>query len=118
MVQAGRGGSIIHVSSQMGHVGARDRTVYCASKHALEGLTKAMAVDLGAFGIRVNSLAPTFIETELNRSFLADPDFRRDALGQSKRSEERRGGKEGGITCSSRWSPLHKKKQRHRQSLR
>ena len=84
MVQAGRGGSIIHVSSQMGHVGARDRTVYCASKHALEGLTKAMAVDLGAFGIRVNSLAPTFIETELTRSFLADPAFRADALGKSK----------------------------------
>ncbi len=72
----GRGGSIIHMSSQMGHVGAARRTVYCMSKHAVEGLTKAMAVELAPAGIRVNSVAPTFIETPLTRPMLEDADFR------------------------------------------
>ncbi len=80
----GRRGSIIHVSSQMGHVGAALRTVYCASKHAIEGLTKAMAVDLAPHGIRVNSIGPTFIETPLARSFLSDPAFREDVLRRIK----------------------------------
>lgn len=72
----GRGGSIIHMSSQMGHVGAARRTVYCMSKHAVEGLTKAMAVELAPAGIRVNSVAPTFIETPLTRPMLEDAAFR------------------------------------------
>ncbi|MFC3126629.1 SDR family NAD(P)-dependent oxidoreductase, partial [Pseudoroseomonas globiformis] len=76
LVAAGRPGSIIHVSSQMGHVGGPGRTVYCASKHAIEGLTKAMAVELGAHGIRVNSVCPTFIETPMTRPFFEKPEFR------------------------------------------
>lgn len=84
LAAAARGGSIIHMSSQMGHVGAAARTVYCASKHAIEGLTKAMAVDLGPLGIRVNSIGPTFIETKLTKPFLDDPVFRAESLGKSK----------------------------------
>jgi NAD(P)-dependent dehydrogenase (short-subunit alcohol dehydrogenase family) len=72
------GGVIINVSSQMGHVGSeRDRTVYVMTKHALEGLTKAMAVELAPKGVRVVSIAPTFIETPLSRPFLNDPDTRK-----------------------------------------
>ena len=84
LVAEKRAGSIIHISSQMGHIGGARRTVYCASKHALEGLTKAMAIELGPHGIRVNSLAPTFIETPLTRPFLADENFRNDVLGKIK----------------------------------
>ncbi|HBW41082.1 MAG TPA: 3-oxoacyl-ACP reductase [Leclercia adecarboxylata] len=73
-------GSIIHLSSQMGHVGGPRRSVYCASKFALEGLTKAMALELGEDGIRVNTLCPTFIETALSAPSLAEPDFRRYVL--------------------------------------
>lgn len=80
MLRAGRGGSIIHMSSQMGHIGAARRTVYCMTKHAVEGLTKAMAVELGPAGIRVNSVAPTFIETDLTRPMFEDPEFRRSVL--------------------------------------
>jgi NAD(P)-dependent dehydrogenase (short-subunit alcohol dehydrogenase family) len=69
------GGSIIHMSSQMGHVGSPNRTVYCMTKHAIEGLTKAMAVELAPQGIRVNSVAPTFIDTPLTRPFFEDPKF-------------------------------------------
>ena len=68
-------GSIIHMSSQMGHVGAADRSVYCMTKHAIEGLTKAMGVELGPQGIRVNAVAPTFIETPMTRPYLEDPAF-------------------------------------------
>ncbi len=82
MLKRGHGGSIIHMSSQMGHVGAPNRTVYCASKHALEGLTKAMGVELAPHGIRVNSVGPTFIETPLSRPFLEDVAFARDTLGR------------------------------------
>ena len=84
LIGAGQGGSIINVSSQMGHVGAANRTVYYATKHAIEGLTKAMAADLGPHGIRVNSLCPTFIETPMTAPFLADPEFRGFALGKLK----------------------------------
>src|SRR5690606_15906852 len=70
LLAEGRAGSIIHVSSQMGHVGAPDRAVYCASKHAIEGLAKAMAVELGPAGIRVNTVCPTFVETPMTASFL------------------------------------------------
>ncbi|MCU6684003.1 SDR family oxidoreductase [Leclercia sp. H6W5] len=77
-------GSIVHLSSQMGHVGGPRRSVYCASKFALEGLTKAMALELGEDGIRVNTLCPTFIETALSASSLADPEFRRYVLDNIK----------------------------------
>ena len=70
-----RGGAVINITSQMGHVGAPLRTVYCMTKHALEGLTKSLAVELAPHNIRVNSIAPTFIETPLTRPFFADPKF-------------------------------------------
>ncbi len=76
MVAAGRGGSIITVSSQMGHVGGPKRSLYCASKHAIEGMTKALAWELGPHQIRVNTVCPTFIETPLTAPMLADPQFR------------------------------------------
>jgi len=69
-------GSLINVSSQMGLVGGPDRAVYCASKHALEGMTKAMAIEWGAQGIRVNTLCPTFIRTPLAEQTLAIPERR------------------------------------------
>ena len=74
------GGSIIHMSSQMGHVGAPNRSVYCMTKHALEGLTKAMAVELAPQNIRVNAIGPTYVETPLTIPLLANPDFRRWAF--------------------------------------
>lgn len=64
----------------MGHVGASNRTVYCTSKHAIEGLTKAMAVELAPKGIRVNAVAPTYIETPLTKPFFENPEFRADTL--------------------------------------
>jgi NAD(P)-dependent dehydrogenase (short-subunit alcohol dehydrogenase family) len=83
-VMVGQGGGvIINVSSQMGHVGSeRDRTVYVMTKHALEGLTKAMAVELAGKGVRVVSIAPTFVETPLSKPFLDDPDTRKWILGR------------------------------------
>jgi NAD(P)-dependent dehydrogenase (short-subunit alcohol dehydrogenase family) len=84
MLAAGISGSIINMSSQMGHVGGPRRTVYCASKHALEGMTKAMAVELGGAGIRVNTLCPTFIVTEMTRAFFDDEPFRDWVLGKIK----------------------------------
>ncbi|MCX7324424.1 MAG: SDR family oxidoreductase [Hyphomicrobiales bacterium] len=74
MIAAGRRGVILNVSSQMGHVGGIDRTVYAASKHAIEGLTKTMAIELGPKGIRVNSIGPTFIRTELTAATFANPE--------------------------------------------
>ncbi|HEV7874134.1 MAG TPA: SDR family NAD(P)-dependent oxidoreductase, partial [Enterovirga sp.] len=84
LLDAGRTGSIINMSSQMGHVGAASRSIYCASKHALEGLTKAMAVELGPRGIRVNTLCPTFIETPMTRPFLEDSAFRDSVVSKIK----------------------------------
>ena len=84
MIAAGIRGSIIHVSSQMGHVGGPDRTVYCGSKHAIEGLTKALAVEVAAHGVRVNSICPTFIVTEMTRPFFENPAFRDAALSKIK----------------------------------
>ncbi len=81
---ASRPGSIVNISSQMGHVGGPRRTVYCTSKAAIEGLTKAMAVELGPQKIRVNALAPTFIETPMTRPFLADNAFRQSVLDKIK----------------------------------
>lgn len=76
MLRHDRGGCIINVTSQMGHVGSPNRTVYCMTKHAVEGLTKAMAVELAQNRIRVNSVAPTFVETPMTKPMLADPTFR------------------------------------------
>lgn len=74
MMAAGKGGSIVTVSSQMGHVGGVDRAVYCASKHAVEGFTKAMAIEWGPHGIRVNTVCPTFIRTPLTEPTFNDPE--------------------------------------------
>ena len=82
MVAARRGGVIVNMSSQMGHVGGPRRTVYCATKHAVEGMTKAMAMDLAPHGIRVNAIAPTFISTPMTRPFLDDPAFREDTMSR------------------------------------
>ena len=86
-------GSLINISSQMGHVGGPRRTVYCATKHALEGLTKALAWELGPANIRVNSICPTFIETAMTRKMFEDAAFReyvtsRIALGRMARLED------------------------------
>lgn len=81
MVAAGEG-VIVNVSSQMGHVGGPDRAVYCATKHALEGLTKAMALELGPRGVRVCSLAPTYVRTPMTASFLDDPSFHADVVAR------------------------------------
>ncbi|CAN5240013.1 SDR family oxidoreductase [soil metagenome] len=93
MLAAGVTGSIMTVSSQMGWVGSPRRTLYCASKHAVEGMTKALAWELGPRGIRVNSLCPTFIETKLTAPMFEDPGFRswvtdRIALGRLGKVEE------------------------------
>lgn len=69
------GGNIINMSSQMGHVGAPNRTVYCMTKHGLEGLTKALAVELAPRKIRVNALAPTFVETPMTKPMFENPEF-------------------------------------------
>ena len=79
-------GSVINISSQMGHVGGPLRTVYCSSKWAIEGLTKSLAMELGSHGIRVNSIAPTFIETPLAKEMLKDPAFREAVLSKIKLS--------------------------------
>jgi NAD(P)-dependent dehydrogenase (short-subunit alcohol dehydrogenase family) len=77
-------GSIINISSQMGHVGAARRTVYCASKHAMEGFTKAMAIELAPHAIRVNSLGPTFLETPMTKPFFENKAFRDEVLSKIK----------------------------------
>jgi NAD(P)-dependent dehydrogenase (short-subunit alcohol dehydrogenase family) len=82
MAAGGRGGSIIHMSSQMGHVGAPNRTVYCTSKHAIEGMTKAMGVELAPQKIRVNSVGPTFILTPMTAPFFENPAFKADTLSR------------------------------------
>jgi len=76
LIAAGRPGSLINVSSQMGHVGGIDRAVYCATKHGLEGMTKTMAIEWGRHGIRVNTLCPTFIRTPLAAVTLDNPERR------------------------------------------
>ncbi len=74
MIATKHGGSIITISSQMGHVGGIDRTVYAASKHAVEGMTKAMAIEWAPHNIRVNTICPTFIRTPLTEQTFANPE--------------------------------------------
>ena len=93
LITAGLPGSIINISSQMGLVGSPRRTVYCATKHAIEGMTKALAWEVGRHGIRVNTICPTFIETALTANMFEDQNFvewvtSRIALGRIGRVEE------------------------------
>ncbi len=84
MLAEGKPGSLIHIGSQMGHVGGPNRSLYCASKWALEGMSKAFALDLAAHSIRSNTIAPTFIETPLTRPFLEDAAFKASVLSKIK----------------------------------
>lgn len=74
MKEAGKGGSIINISSQMAHVGGIDRAVYCATKHGVEGMTKAMAIEWGQHQIRINTICPTFIRTPLTEPTFRNPE--------------------------------------------
>ncbi|MCV6823507.1 MULTISPECIES: SDR family NAD(P)-dependent oxidoreductase [Halocynthiibacter] len=76
LIKAGKPGSLINISSQMAHVGGLDRAVYCATKHAVEGFTKSMAIEWGKAGIRVNTICPTFILTDLTRTTFEQPEKR------------------------------------------
>ena len=80
LLSRGRRGSIVTMSSQMGSVGYPGRVAYCATKHAVDGMTKALAVEWARAGIRVNAVAPTFVETPLTRQWLDDPEFRAEVL--------------------------------------
>ena len=84
LIAAGRPGSLINISSQMGHVGGMERAVYCASKFAVEGFTKAMAIEFGPHNIRSNTICPTFILTELTQPTFDDPDKRAWVLDKIK----------------------------------
>ena len=84
MLAEGVAGSLIHMSSQMGHVGGANRSLYCASKWAMEGMNKAFALDLAPHGIRSNTIAPTFIETPLTRPYFEDAAFKANVLAKIK----------------------------------
>lgn len=84
MIETGTKGSLIHMGSQMGHVGGPNRSLYCASKWALEGMNKAFALDLARHGIRSNTIAPTFIETPLTRPMFEDAAFKASVLAKIK----------------------------------
>src|SRR5690606_23424982 len=84
MIAANASGSIINMSSQMGHVGGVNRSLYCASKWAMEGFSRAMALDLASHQIRVNTLCPTFIETPMTRPFFEDATFKASVLSKLK----------------------------------
>nr|WP_202393041.1 SDR family oxidoreductase [Alteraurantiacibacter buctensis] len=84
MLAEGARGSLIHMGSQMGHVGGPNRSLYCASKWALEGMNKAMALDLAPHGIRSNTVCPTFIETPLTKPYFEDTAFKDSVLGKIK----------------------------------
>ena len=84
MIAEGAQGSLIHMSSQMGHVGGPNRSLYCGSKWALEGMNKAFALDLAGHGIRSNTIAPTFVETPMTRPFFEDPAFKTHVLSKIK----------------------------------
>jgi NAD(P)-dependent dehydrogenase (short-subunit alcohol dehydrogenase family) len=84
MLADGVAGSLIHIGSQMGHVGGINRSLYCASKWAIEGMSKAIALDLAMHGIRSNTIAPTFIETPMTKPFFADAAFKASVLAKIK----------------------------------
>lgn len=84
MIEDGVAGSLIHMGSQMGHVGGPNRSLYCASKWALEGMSKSFALDLAPHGIRSNTIAPTFIETPLTRPYFEDATFLDSVLAKIK----------------------------------
>jgi NAD(P)-dependent dehydrogenase (short-subunit alcohol dehydrogenase family) len=84
LIAAGQQGSLIHVGSQMGHVGGPNRSLYCASKWALEGMSKAFALDLAGHGIRSNTIAPTFIETPMTKPFFENEAFKASVLTKIK----------------------------------
>jgi NAD(P)-dependent dehydrogenase (short-subunit alcohol dehydrogenase family) len=84
MIAEGTQGSLIHMGSQMGHVGGPNRSLYCGSKWALEGMNKAFALDLASHGIRSNTIAPTFIETPLTKPYFDDPAFKAHVLSKIK----------------------------------
>jgi NAD(P)-dependent dehydrogenase (short-subunit alcohol dehydrogenase family) len=84
MIAQNVGGSLIHMGSQMGHVGGLNRSLYCASKWALEGMNKAFALDLAAHNIRSNTIAPTFIETPMTKPFFEDAAFKANVLSKIK----------------------------------
>jgi NAD(P)-dependent dehydrogenase (short-subunit alcohol dehydrogenase family) len=84
LIAAGEPGSLIHMGSQMGHVGGPNRSLYCASKWALEGMNKAMALDLAPHGIRSNTVCPTFIETPLTKPYFEDEAFKASVLSKIK----------------------------------
>ncbi len=93
MIQQARGGSIINLSSQYGHIGAPERALYSAAKHGVEGVTKSLAWEVGMHGIRVNAVAPSMIETDMTRARLADPEVRsafasKSALGRIGQPED------------------------------
>ena len=84
MLSQSTAGSLIHIGSQMGHVGGPNRSLYCASKWGLEGMSKAFALDLAAHDIRSNTIAPTFIETAMTKPFFDDPAFKASVLAKIK----------------------------------
>ena len=84
MLVEGLTGSLVHIGSQMGHVGGPNRSLYCASKWAIEGMNKAFALDLAPHGIRSNTIAPTFIETPLTKPYFDDPAFKASVLSKIK----------------------------------
>ena len=84
MITEGTAGSLIHMSSQMGHVGGPNRSLYCASKWAMEGMSKSFALDLAPQGIRSNTIAPTFIETPLTKPYFEDEAFKASVLAKIK----------------------------------
>jgi len=84
MIAEGKAGSLIHMSSQMGHVGGPNRSLYCASKWAMEGMSKSFALDLAPHGIRSNTIAPTFIETPLTKPYFEDEAFKAAVLSKIK----------------------------------
>jgi NAD(P)-dependent dehydrogenase (short-subunit alcohol dehydrogenase family) len=84
LISVGRRGSIINMSSQMGHVGGARRSLYCASKWAMEGFSKAMALELAPHGVRVNTLCPTFIATSMTKPFFENAAFKADVLSRIK----------------------------------
>lgn len=84
MLADGVEGSLVHMGSQMGHVGGPNRSLYCASKWGIEGMSKSFALDLAKYGIRSNTIAPTFIETPMTRPFFDDKPFLDSVMAKIK----------------------------------